>query len=230
VTDERRDDKGPAESKEAAEERVAAEIDATVEEATSIEEEMIEEAALLEEVEAGMVAPAEAGAPPEEAERFVPDHPVAARLAEQFADVRFDPAAASVEVVAHVPPATLVEFMLAARDQAYTTFIDLCGVDYLRRSPRFEVVLTVVDPDAPHRLRVRVPVVGAEPVVPSITSVYPGANFYERETYDLYGIDFDGHPDLTRILMPDDWEGHPLRKDYAVGSVPVQFKGSHKAT
>jgi NADH-quinone oxidoreductase subunit C len=82
----------------------------------------------------------------------------------------------------------------------------------------------------PHLLRVRVGVAHDDPVVPSISGIYPGANFYEREAYDLFGIEFAGHPDLARILLPDDWEGHPLRKDYAVGSVPVQFKGAHKAT
>ncbi len=84
--------------------------------------------------------------------------------------------------------------------------------------------------DPAERLRVAVPVGGAQPEVPSISSVFPGANFYERETFDLFGIEFVGHPDLTRILLPDDWEGHPLRKDYGVGSVPVQFKDSHQAT
>jgi NADH-quinone oxidoreductase subunit C len=231
VTDEPRNDSDPTEDKDAAEENVAADIDAAIDEPSSIEEEMMEEAAMLEEVEAGMVEAGEGDAAAEEVDdRFIPDHAPAAALAQAFADVRFEPSTADNEAIAHVPPGTLVEFMTAARDQAYATFIDLCGVDYLRRRPRFEVVIHLVDPDTPHRLRARVPVDGTDPVVPSITSVFPGANFYERETYDLYGIDFGGHPDLTRILMPDDWEGHPLRKDYAVGSVPVQFKGSHKAT
>ena len=80
------------------------------------------------------------------------------------------------------------------------------------------------------RVRVRTGVPGDDPTVASVTDLFAGANFYEREAFDLMGIEFTGHPDLTRILMPDEWEGHPLRKDYAVGSVPVQFKGSHKAT
>ena len=68
-----------------------------------------------------------------------------------------------------------------------------------------------------------------DPTVPSLCTVYPGVNFPEREVYDLFGITFEGHPDMTRILMPDDWEGHPLRKDFSVGSVPVRFKESPEA-
>ena len=67
-----------------------------------------------------------------------------------------------------------------------------------------------------------------DPTIASITPLWLGAGFAEREIYDMFGIVFDGHPDLTRILMPDDWEGHPLRKDFGLGSVPVQFKTSHK--
>jgi NADH:ubiquinone oxidoreductase subunit C len=68
-----------------------------------------------------------------------------------------------------------------------------------------------------------------EPSVPSLTPMFPGVELAEREVYDLFGITFEGHPDLTRILMPDDWEGHPLRKDYGVGRIPVQFKGAPPA-
>ena len=158
----------------------------------------------------------------------VPADATLAELAAAFPEVSWDEVPGQDE--AHVPAADIVAFASAAHGHGYTTFLDLCAVDYLRRSPRFEVVTHVLDTQRPHRLRIRVTADAANPTVPSITSVYPGANFYEREAYDLFGIDFTGHPDLTRILMPDDWDGHPLRKDYAVGSVPVQFKGSHKAT
>jgi len=116
----------------------------------------------------------------------------------------------------------------AAYDAGYTTFADLCAVDYYSRDPRFEIVIQLIAMDQRRRLEIRVGVPGQDPVVPSITGVFAGANFYEREAWDLFGIDFTGHPDLTRILMPDEWDGHPLRKDASVGSVPVQFKGAHK--
>ncbi|MBT8214442.1 MAG: NADH-quinone oxidoreductase subunit C, partial [Acidimicrobiia bacterium] len=123
----------------------------------------------------------------------------------------------------------LVDVVTAARDGGYRMFIDYCGVDHLRRRPRFEVVLNLLDIDRKQRLEVHVAVRADEPSLPSLTGIFPGANFYEREIFDLFGISFVGHPDLARILLPDDWEGHPLRKDYAVGSVPVQFKEAHKA-
>lgn len=80
------------------------------------------------------------------------------------------------------------------------------------------------------RLRVVVGVPEPEPTVASLVPIWPGANYPEREIYDLFGIVFEGHPDLTRILMPDDWDGYPLRKDFGTGDVPVQFKASHKVS
>ena len=102
---------------------------------------------------------------------------------------------------------------------------DVTGVDYLPREPRFEVVYTLVSlgvggfGDTPKRLRVKVRVPGTDPRTPTVSGVWKSMNWGEREVFDLFGIHFEGHPDLRRILMPDDWEGHPARKDY-----PVQIK------
>jgi NADH-quinone oxidoreductase subunit C len=134
------------------------------------------------------------------------------------------------DAVALVPVDEYIAFSTAVRDAGYEMFMDLCGVDHLTRSPRFDVVVNVVNVPTSQRLRILVGIDGADPTCPSLTDVYPGANFYERETWDLLGIGFDGHPDLTRILLPDEWEGHPLRKDSPVGSIPVQFKEANKAT
>ena len=89
---------------------------------------------------------------------------------------------------------------------------------------RFEVVSVFVDLDTGRRVRLRVQVPEADPSVPTLFDLHPGTEALEREVYDMFGITFTDHPDLTRILMPEDWEGHPLRKDYEVGEIPVQFK------
>jgi len=149
-------------------------------------------------------------------------------LAGRFPSAEFGESAG--QRVVRVPRDDLVGFVEAARDEGFRMFVDLCGVDYLQRSPRFEVVIELLSLDPPSRLRILVGVPGDAPTLPSITGVFPGADFYERETFDLFGIVFEGHPDLTRLLLPDDWEGHPMRKDSPVGSVPVQFKGSNQAT
>lgn len=112
----------------------------------------------------------------------------------------------------------------SAKDAGFDFFIDLYAVDHFTQAPRFEVGINLVSMDANERLIISTRVPYDEPTLPSATELFVGANFYEREAYDLFGIDFPGHPDLTRILLPDDWEGHPLRKDYAVGAIPVQFK------
>ena len=128
-------------------------------------------------------------------------------------------------------------FMRGLKDDGFEMCIDLCGVDYLnnpsRRLPegvepeRFEVVVNVLSLSKRERRRVRVQVPESDPTLPSLFPVWPGTEAMEREVWDMFGIAFDGHPDLTRILMPEDWEGHPLRKDYAIGRVPVQFKATN---
>ncbi len=134
------------------------------------------------------------------------------------------------QAVVRVPHDSLAAAAAAARDAGFTMFIDLCAVDYFTRDPRFEVVVNLLSLDPPERVRLLAGVPGEAATVPSITAVFAGADFYEREAYDLFGIDFTGHPDLTRILLPDEWQGHPLRKDHPIGSVPVTFKATSEQT
>ncbi|MDP9070835.1 MAG: NADH-quinone oxidoreductase subunit C [Actinomycetota bacterium] len=138
--------------------------------------------------------------------------------------------------VAHPSRESYLDVVEALKDEGFDLCADLCAVDYLtdpaRHLPdgvspqRFEVVVVLVSTRQRRRIRVRVQVPADDAVVPSLFGVYPGTEAMEREAYDMLGIRFDRHPDLTRILMPEDWEGHPLRKDYAVGRVPVQFKAA----
>ena len=120
----------------------------------------------------------------------------------------------------------IVELMRFLRDDSQTMFwniIDLCGVDYPQRKERFEVVYHVLSPRLNARLRVKVST-DEETPVPSITEIYPGANWYEREAWDMYGILFTGHPDLRRLLTDYGFEGHPLRKDFPLtGYVEVRY-------
>ena len=103
--------------------------------------------------------------------------------------------------------------------------VDLCGVDRLSIGgpSRFEVVVQLLHTERRSRMTVHVAAGDDDPEVPSVTDVWPAVNAMEREAFDMFGIRFAGHPNLTRILMPDEWEGHPLRKDYGVGKVPVEF-------
>jgi NADH-quinone oxidoreductase subunit C len=134
--------------------------------------------------------------------------------------------AGPVQLVVEVGREDYVALVEAARAGGFETFIDLCGVDHVAREPRFDVVVNLLSTQHTRRLLIKVGVPNEDPSLPSISMVYPGANFYERETWDMFGIVFDGHPDLTRLLMPDEWDGHPLRKDYRIGSVPVEFKAT----
>ncbi len=140
----------------------------------------------------------------------------------------------SVSQLAFPRRETYAQMVRAFRDAGFETCADLCGVDYLThpgrtlpdgvKAERFEVVVNLLSLSMRQRVRIRVQVPENDPVVSTLTDVYSGTEAMEREAFDMIGIIFEGHPDLTRILMPDDWEGHPLRKDYGVGRVPVQFK------
>ena len=113
--------------------------------------------------------------------------------------------------------------------ESYEIMVDLTVVDWFRKKePRFEVVVQFLSVSKNERKTVKVFVDDEELSIPSITDIYPISNFYEREAYDMFGINFLEHPDLTRILMPDDWNGHPLRKNYGSGRIPVQFKNAPK--
>ncbi|HEX3623654.1 MAG TPA: NADH-quinone oxidoreductase subunit C [Acidimicrobiales bacterium] len=143
------------------------------------------------------------------------------------------------QVVVFPDRATYVDVVGFLYDDGYRVCVDLTGVDYLAhpdrqlpdgvRPERFEVVVNLLSTERRHRIRVRVQVPEDDPSLPSIFLLHPGTEAHERETYDMFGIVFTGHPDLSRILMPDDWEGHPLRKDFGIGRIPVQFKGAPPA-
>jgi NADH-quinone oxidoreductase subunit C len=133
------------------------------------------------------------------------------------------------ELTLYVEPDHIAAIAAAMRDDAALRF-ELCesvsGVDYLGSARRLHVVYQLLSMTYRRRVRLETAVTAEDPHVPSVTAVYPTADWQERETYDMFGIVFDGHPALTRILMPDDWDGFPQRKDYPLGGIPVMYKGA----
>jgi NADH-quinone oxidoreductase subunit C len=146
----------------------------------------------------------------------LPDHPaVKAILAWNLAaleDARFDRNELTMAIAADQIRAAAATVQSAG----YNFFEDMTAVDWFPSSPRFQLSYHILSHAFKERIRLRVMVDETDPSVESITSIWPGANFYEREVFDLFGIRFEGHPNLRRILLPDDWQGHPLRKDYPV--------------
>jgi NADH:ubiquinone oxidoreductase subunit C len=168
----------------------------------------------------------------------IPDEPIPDEVAAAVV-ARF-PGSVFVEShgqpVVYVNRAVMAEVALQLRDEEqFMMLVDTVVVDHLLdgsrvsvpgiEPERFEVVVNFLSHTRNRRIRIIGQVPADDPTAPSLTPVYPGANFPERESFDLFGISFDGHPDLTRILMPDDWNGFPLRKDDAAARVPVTFKG-----
>jgi NADH-quinone oxidoreductase subunit C len=147
------------------------------------------------------------------------DHPAVARLlawnATSVTEVKFD----RNEMTIYVDRPHIREVCAILRDDQSCVFnylSDITCVDWFPAEPRFEVIYHLLSISKKERVRLKVRLDGVSPVVESVTSVWPGANYFEREVFDLFGIRFTGHPYLVRLLMPEDWEGHPLRKDYPV--------------
>ncbi len=156
-------------------------------------------------------------------------HPALAGLGKAFKNVAFE--YPHGQTVARVPNEEWTPFASAAKKAGFEVCVDVTAVDWMRQRPeRFEIVANLLSMQHELRLRLITTTGREDPSVDSLCPLWPGVNFAEREVFDMFGITFEGHPNLTRILMPDDWEGHPLRKDFGVGSVPVQFKESHQVS
>ena len=143
-----------------------------------------------------------------------------ARLEEAVPAVRLEPGpSVDLHLTVYARPEDVPVVAPVLRDLSdlrFSLLAELTAVDFLPRDPRFELIYLLVSIEHRLRLRLKVRVPGDRARVSTVSGVWPAANWLEREVWDLFGIEFDGHPDLRRLLMPDDWEGHPLRKDYPV--------------
>ena len=148
------------------------------------------------------------------------NHPAVARLlawnAAAVTGVKFDRDEMTIYVDRDRHPRGLRDSAKTIADCPFNYLSDVTCVDWYPAEPRFEVVYHLLSIPKKERVRLKVRLNSASPAVESLTSVWPGANYFEREVFDLFGVRFTGHPYLRRILMPEDWEGHPLRKDYPV--------------
>ena len=145
------------------------------------------------------------------------EHPAVDKLKGQFSDNVLDVTEFRGETTITVKKEQIVEICTCLKQElGYNFLTDLCGVDYLGQSPRFMVVYQLYSIGKHDRLRIKAPVEEGDARIDTVSGVWSTANWLERECWDLFGISFNKHPDLRRILLPADWEGHPLRKDYPV--------------
>ena len=146
----------------------------------------------------------------------LPEHPalkaILAWSPDALTDAKFDRG----ELTLTIAEGEIRAALQTVNAAGYNFFEDMTAVDWFPSTPRFQLSYHILSHSFKERIRLRVLLQDAEPVVDSITSVWAGANYYEREVFDLFGIRFEGHPNLRRILMPDEWVGHPLRKDFPV--------------
>jgi NADH-quinone oxidoreductase subunit C len=150
---------------------------------------------------------------------------LASRLGERFDAVL----TARGEVTVTVTPAELLDTLRTLRDDpalAFTFCADVSCTDWPGRDPRVWMAYHLYSPENGHRVRVKAGLPEGDLRMATATEVFPAADWHEREVFDFFGVVFDGHPDLRRILMPEEWQGHPLRKDHPLGGVPTQYKGA----
>jgi NADH-quinone oxidoreductase subunit C len=146
----------------------------------------------------------------------LPDHPAIKAILSWNPDALTDAKLDHGEVTLTIAPALIRTAAEVVRDAGYNAFQDMTAVDWYPSVPRFQLSYHICSHAQKDVLRLKVMVDEADAAVESITTVWAGANYYEREVFDLFGIRFEGHPNLRRIMMPDDWTGHPLRRDYPV--------------
>ena len=154
---------------------------------------------------------------------------VQARVEERFGKAVLDAQVYRGDLAIRIAPQALPEVATFLRDDAQLQYIfleSISGVDYWTRDPRFEVVYHFVSFANTHRLTIKVGVNEDQPV-PSLARLWPTATYQEREVYDMFGVQFEGHPSLQRILMPEDWDGHPQRKDHPLVYEEVAFTFNH---
>src|SRR4051812_8575284 len=141
-----------------------------------------------------------------------PENAAVKAISSLATDAKFDRG----ELTITVGRESIVAACEALKEAAYNFFEDVTAVDWYPSEPRFQITYSILSMSRKERLRLIVRLDGGDAALDSITSVWPASNFYEREIFDLFGVHFGGHPNLRRIMMPEDWKGYPLRKDYPV--------------
>lgn len=141
-----------------------------------------------------------------------PENAAVKALAALATDAKYDRAELTITVARE----SIVQACQAVQQAGYNFFEDVTAVDWYPSEPRFQITYHILSHSLKERIRLVVRLDGEDAAIDTITGVWPAANFYEREVFDLFGVHFGGHPNLTRIMMPEDWNGHPLRKDYPV--------------
>jgi NADH-quinone oxidoreductase subunit C len=141
-----------------------------------------------------------------------PENPAVKALSTLATDAKYDRAELTITVARE----NIIAACETAKQAGYNFLEDVTAVDWYPSEPRFQIMYHILSPSLKERLRLVARLDGEDPSIDSITPVWPSANFYEREVFDLFGVHFGGHPNPRRIMMPEDWTGHPLRKDYPV--------------